>query len=796
MIFERLELENFLSHRHTVLDFSEQFNLFVGENGSGKSAILEGVAFALFGLNLRTRSQRDLIRYGADSLRVALTFRHHNTAVKIHRSLSATKTTAIAEWYRISAGDRVFRNKIEGAVAIKDEMKNLLQMDEAAFQNMCFAAQGEMEALLEAKPADRKVALDRLLGIDLMEKIALWMYREFLAAEEKYLSQRQNDLQRNWVEWREKQEDLKKRIQEVRVERKRWEKEYKEIQHQLAGMQKLWHQWEEKRRKYESLLAVMKEQKRHLHGLEEQRKNVEKRLSELRQLKQKCEGFKGSIEAWQRLQKQIEELVQFQHTHQNRWQEVSQKKTALQLLEKEKNKWQKEWKVETFQQLLELRKRAEEGIQRGKTILDRLQDEISGISNRRGGIQQKRGHLQTLVQALQNEESAQCPICGAPLTQEHRSRLLMQWKKEEQAMRKELASLNSEEKGLKEKMARARKDFDLANSRLTQTSDRVKQWQEKEIQKRQLQEWLYEQKPFMDEWKSMEEKRQELERVREVLQPQVMQYQKALGEVQQEQEREKERKEILRNISEDNERIKRTEEEMKQLRYSPEEYERLAVEKERLEKAEREIHGWGQRLKERESSLREMEESLHQEKRKLEQQEEELQKREKRLGELQMLRKAFSADGVPSLMRSAFFQVFGQKLNEYFSRFRLNFSNVQVFPAEDGDLVLHLIQPDGTVLDWRQLSGGEKMSLALAVRLAIAGVRTGEPIQSILLDEPTIFLDAERRIGMMEALRTAGEFLQLIVVSHDEEIGEVISAAGGKLFRVQKKQNISVVNLE
>ena len=39
-IIERLELENFMCHKHLLIDFSPHVNFIVGENGSGKSAIL------------------------------------------------------------------------------------------------------------------------------------------------------------------------------------------------------------------------------------------------------------------------------------------------------------------------------------------------------------------------------------------------------------------------------------------------------------------------------------------------------------------------------------------------------------------------------------------------------------------------------------------------------------------------------------------------------------------------------------------------------------------------------------
>ena len=48
MIIESLTMKNFKSHRDTHIDFSTGISVIMGENGAGKSSILEAVSFALF----------------------------------------------------------------------------------------------------------------------------------------------------------------------------------------------------------------------------------------------------------------------------------------------------------------------------------------------------------------------------------------------------------------------------------------------------------------------------------------------------------------------------------------------------------------------------------------------------------------------------------------------------------------------------------------------------------------------------------------------------------------------------
>lgn len=65
-----------------------------------------------------------------------------------------------------------------------------------------------------------------------------------------------------------------------------------------------------------------------------------------------------------------------------------------------------------------------------------------------------------------------------------------------------------------------------------------------------------------------------------------------------------------------------------------------------------------------------------------------------------------------------------------------------------------------------QLSGGEQMSAALAVRLAL--LRRLTRLDMAFFDEPTQNMDGERRTALAEQLRRVRGFDQLIVISHDD----------------------------
>lgn len=83
--------------------------------------------------------------------------------------------------------------------------------------------------------------------------------------------------------------------------------------------------------------------------------------------------------------------------------------------------------------------------------------------------------------------------------------------------------------------------------------------------------------------------------------------------------------------------------------------------------------------------------------------------------------------------------------------------------AEDYSIVL---EEDGYTRPFASLSGGEQMSAALAVRLAL--LKQLSDIKIAFFDEPTTNLDAERRENFAEQIGRIKHFDQLFLISHDD----------------------------
>jgi exonuclease SbcC len=115
----------------------------------------------------------------------------------------------------------------------------------------------------------------------------------------------------------------------------------------------------------------------------------------------------------------------------------------------------------------------------------------------------------------------------------------------------------------------------------------------------------------------------------------------------------------------------------------------------------------------------------------------------------------------PSIMR-ALLRKISAEANRIFGEI-IGDRSAQLSWESDYEVVL---RRDGKERTFAQLSGGEQMSAALAVRLAL--LRSLTRLDIAFFDEPTQNMDGERRGNLAEQIRRVRGFEQLIVISHDD----------------------------
>lgn len=171
MIFTKLELENFKSHKKTSIDFNSGISLIIGENGAGKSTIFEAISFALYKKYTGDKID-DLVRTNKDienvPMTVRLSFISGGNEYRVTRGRRSRKSIARLERQSRSSFD--FTPIVEGDSQVNKEIQNILEMDADLFLNAIYVRQGEIADLISKTPGERKQLIGKLLKLEELEK--------------------------------------------------------------------------------------------------------------------------------------------------------------------------------------------------------------------------------------------------------------------------------------------------------------------------------------------------------------------------------------------------------------------------------------------------------------------------------------------------------------------------------------------------------------------------------------------------------------------------------------------------
>jgi exonuclease SbcC len=157
---------------------------------------------------------------------------------------------------------------------------------------------------------------------------------------------------------------------------------------------------------------------------------------------------------------------------------------------------------------------------------------------------------------------------------------------------------------------------------------------------------------------------------------------------------------------------------------------------------------------------------------------------------LNKIRAAYGKDGVQKIIRAKAKPLLERSTRDLFERFNLAYSDIRI----DDDYNIVAIGPSGEQ-DIDQISGGERVALAIALRLAIAQVLSGR-VETIIMDEPTTHLDEERRKELVNILssffREGGRIIpQMLIITHHRELEDVADT----VYTIKKEEGYSIAEL-
>src|SRR3954463_10438247 len=159
MRLNSLRLSNFRQHTDTFIAFDLGLTGIIGANGSGKTTILEGIAWALYGQDA-ARGKKETIRSlsaGAGArVKVELDFDLGGHRYRVVRGLTQ------AELY-LDGSDAPVANTLTG---VSEMLRRRLGMSREEFFNTYFTGQKELDVMAAMAPSERAQFLSRVLGYE------------------------------------------------------------------------------------------------------------------------------------------------------------------------------------------------------------------------------------------------------------------------------------------------------------------------------------------------------------------------------------------------------------------------------------------------------------------------------------------------------------------------------------------------------------------------------------------------------------------------------------------------------
>ena len=791
MIFKRLTLKNFKSHINTEVEFNKGTTIILGDNGAGKSSIFEGINFALY-KKYNTKSLNDLINTQANSMTVTLSFIVGNQEYKVKRTRSQKKSTA--ELFVLKDND--YHNVVSGDKEVNNHIEELLEIDADLFLNAIYIRQGEIDSLVTQKASDRKKNISKLLRLDNLETAykdvanVISTYevkrlqinnsindnisddKENLIEEKKALEKDFQDNKKKLSLLEEKIKDIKSKVDEENVRSVQFHKLHSEQQRLIGEIDLLSEDVEDIEKQIANIQKYQDfiDENQGLDTQIEQYAELVELLTSRKQIVDSC--YTNSIN----LEEALTNIFFL-----NKIGEVYQINDIVSLDSYDLEKWN---------QLQDIVKKDYEQTKQAKEQTDKqITDLLSKISVINASI----ANYQTMIESLESIRGV-CPTCQSEIDDNRKqilidnyNVLIVEDSEKLEKRNKELGVLQDEQNQLNE-MLNDKSDFISQIDKSFVSKDVIDKLQDEvsvdkiEIAKidgrsqvlakalgfsNNYLEHGYDINSNYNNLLSKQKDYQQAELViqnqkdirdkYDTLQKQYLKKTNSLDEINQK----------IIDIDFDSDSLQKHQAEQSQLynQYYP-----LVKTVSQLEND----------VKYKESQIKTIDEKIKQNQLNKEQ----VNKLDSFIKFLKDIREIYSKDGLQKDIRLAFRPQIEKYTQDFFSKFDFDYSGLAL--SEDYDI--NIIGPSGES-DISMASGGEKIAIALSLRLGIASAITANVIETILLDEPTTYLDGFRKQEFVNVIQSISLVPQMIIITHDAELEN----AATNVITVEKKNGQSII---
>ncbi|MGL6297977.1 MAG: AAA family ATPase, partial [Methanobacteriaceae archaeon] len=393
MIINSLNLTNFKSHSNTKMDFNLGLSIIIGENGAGKSTILEAISYALF-KQFNGKKINDLIKINQKKMVVELIFKSNSNEYKVIREKtpkSSKATLYINSDDSSSSSDNSqstanpntnYSILCEGDKNVSDEIQNILNMDSDLFLNAIYVRQGEIADLVNKTPAEKKKLIGKLLGIESLEKAwenSLPLIKDY-ETKKAELKGKISLLKESEDEYKQKISDKDKLTKDLEKAKEELKEAEKKKNHESDFKSRM----ETEKSVYEKCIIDLEYNKENLKKAIEDKENMLKQLKEIEKAKleaSKLESNQGRNKILSFFKESADNLKSLKKEESMVMKKIEDVKKYKEILNKEKPFFEKHTSLENEIKLLESKKSKIEdkltefnNIEKSKKEIDELVD--------------------------------------------------------------------------------------------------------------------------------------------------------------------------------------------------------------------------------------------------------------------------------------------------------------------------------------------------------------------------------------------------------------------------------------